>query len=166
MPFIRYSRDKRGYENTYVMHAYHGGHGAAGTRVLYFFHSPSHVKVGRRALDAEVLEALEHTHPDLPFDWPSLLRQPAPPPAPVVDWRERRGAGRTRARGQARTSSAPPARPTVEVEDETVLGRTLGVAEAARLRGRYRRVARADHAPGADARRSGPTDRARGASQP
>ena len=44
------------------MHAYH--HGAGRARVLYLFRSPSNVKVGRQALDGEVTEALEHTHPD------------------------------------------------------------------------------------------------------
>jgi hypothetical protein len=37
LPFIRYVRDKRGYEHTYVMHGYRAGQGAARARVLYVF---------------------------------------------------------------------------------------------------------------------------------
>jgi len=62
VPFIRHARDKRGYEQTFVMHAYRPGQGSSRARVLYLFRSPANMKVGRRALDAEVTEALEHTH--------------------------------------------------------------------------------------------------------
>ncbi len=77
MPFIRVTRDKRGYESTLVMHAYRPNGGGQRGRVLYFFRTPSNLQMGRRALDAEVMEALEHTHPDLSFDWTTLLRDPA-----------------------------------------------------------------------------------------
>jgi hypothetical protein len=146
LPFIRYARDKRGYESTFVMHAYRAGQGGARTRVLYFFRSPSNLKIGRRPLDAEVQEALEHTHPDLSFDWDMLLREP--PPA--------RFEPRERARRPTRSEAARPQPPAeaqaaVVIEDESVLGRTLGAREAARLRGRYndllQRVARRARTP-------------------
>jgi hypothetical protein len=72
VPFIRCARDKRGYDATYVMHIYRPGQGNSKTRILYFFRSPAHIKVGRRVLEPEVMEALEHTHPDLNFDWTTL----------------------------------------------------------------------------------------------
>ena len=79
MPFIRYTRDKRGYETTYVMHGYRQGQGSGRTRVLYLFRSPAHIKIGRKVLDEEAREGLAHTHPDLSFDWTSLAREtPAP----------------------------------------------------------------------------------------
>jgi len=111
LPFLRYTRDRRGYETTYLMHGYRPAQGSGQTRVLYLFRSPAHVKVGRRPLDEESREALEHTHPDLNFDWAALGREPAP-----------------------------------HHFDPSELGRTLGAAEAARLRERYgelvRRIAR------------------------
>ena len=58
MPFIRYTRDKRGYETTFVMHAYRPGNGGRGTRVLYLFRSPAHIRIGRQPLDEEAREAL------------------------------------------------------------------------------------------------------------
>jgi hypothetical protein len=126
LPFIRYTRDKRGYESTFVMHVYRAGTGASRTRVLYVFRSPSSLKVGRRAVEAEVREALEHTHPDLTFDWDALLREPASP----------RPDSRERPQRSGRPSRPEPAAPPV-IEDESLLGRTVGASAAARLRGRY-----------------------------
>lgn len=149
MPFIRHARDKRGYESTFVMHAYRGSNGASRTRVLYLFRSPSSLKVGRRALEPEVMEALEHTHPDLAFDWTTLLREPG---LPRMDPRERqprasRSGGRPDA---ARLRQAAEPAPAI-LEDESLLGRTLGAREAARLRGRYndlvQRIARRARTP-------------------
>jgi hypothetical protein len=132
VPFIRYARDKRGYESTFVMHAYRAGQGGGRTRVLYLFRSPSSVKIGRRPLESEVQEALEHTHPDLSFDWDTLLREPAPA---RMEPRERpRRPGRPDA---ARPPRQPGAAPPVVIEDESVLGRAIGAKEAGRLRGRY-----------------------------
>ena len=74
VPFIRRTRDKRGYENTYVMHAYRPAQGPHRTRILYVFRSPAGSRIGRDPLDGEVQEALEHTHPDLTFDWQALLQ--------------------------------------------------------------------------------------------
>jgi hypothetical protein len=162
VPFIRYSRDKRGYESTFVMHAYRPTQGAQQTRVLYMFRSLAHLKIGRKPLDPEVVEALEHTHPDLSFDWTALLREPAREAA-REDARARlarggRQGGRQRERSsgrqggrQARPTSRAEAAP-VEVapepmvDDQSLLGRVLGAKEAARLRGAYtqmmQRVAR------------------------
>jgi hypothetical protein len=153
LPFIRHARDKRGYDTTFVMHAYRAGTGNARTRILYVFRSPPNLKVGRRVLDPEVVEALEHTHPDLTFDWPVLMREPAPP---RVDPRERwQRPGRSGGSGGQR--SEPPSRPAPEptpppvIEDHSLLGRTLGAREAGRLRAKYQellqRVARRARTP-------------------
>ncbi len=134
------------------MHAYRAGQSGAQTRVLYFFRSPSNVVVGRKALDQEVLDALEHTHPDLTFDWRSMLRDPA---MSVVVREPRRGRperperDRSRDRkdtkdaGQRSATPAPASVPqpiAVSLEDESLLGTTLGAREAARLRGVYQDV--------------------------
>jgi hypothetical protein len=153
VPFIRYSRDKRGYESTFVMHAYRPTQGAQQTRVLYMFRSLAHLKIGRKPLDPEVVEALEHTHPDLSFDWTALLREPAREAA-REDARARlarggRQGGRQRERSsgrqggrQARPTSRAEAAPVEvapepKVDDQSLLGRVLGAKEAARLRGAY-----------------------------
>ena len=150
MPFIRHARDKRGYECTFVMHAYRSS--ASHPRVLYFFRTPSNVRVGRHPLDNEVMEALEHTHPDLAFDWPSLLRDTG---APRIEPRDRpqrppRSGGHRPAEPSRPRPAPEPAPPPVQ-EDESVLGRTIGVREAARLRGQYQdllqRIARRARTP-------------------
>jgi hypothetical protein len=98
--------------------------------VLYLFRSPSTVKVGRQAIEPEVREALEHTHPDLSFDWDALLREPA-----VTRSEPRERAQRPGRRDETRRGADLPV--AVVIEDESLLGRTLGVAEAAGLRRRY-----------------------------
>jgi hypothetical protein len=146
VPFIRYARDKRGYESTFVMLAYRGTNGAPRTRVLYVFRSPSNLKVGRRAIEPEVREALEHTHPDLSFDWDGLLHEPA---MPRFESRERPQRSERHDRSRGRPAPEPPVAPVIE--DESLLGRTLGAREAARLRRRYsdllQRIARRARTP-------------------
>jgi hypothetical protein len=126
VPFIRYARDKRGYESTYVMHAYRPGQGPQRARVLYLFRTPAHVKIGRKALEPEVMEALEHTHPDLSFDWTNL---PSERPIEPSDPRDREREHR-RSRPQSRGAEAPASRPTPApppvIEDESPLGRVVG----------------------------------------
>ena len=79
------------------MHAYRPAQGPHRTRILYVFRSPAGSRIGREPLDGEVQEALEHTHPDLTFDWQALLREFAEPlPRGRPDRTERTtGAGRT-----------------------------------------------------------------------
>ena len=68
MPFLRVIRDKRGYETTYLMHLYREGHRQR-SRILYVFRSPGGVRVGRGALDPDVLREIEVRYPDITFDW-------------------------------------------------------------------------------------------------
>jgi len=68
VPFLRVIRDKRGYETTYLMHLYREGHRQR-SRILYVFRSPGGVRVGRGALDPDVLRELEAQYPDIAFDW-------------------------------------------------------------------------------------------------
>jgi hypothetical protein len=137
VPFLRATRDKRGYETTYVVHTYRSGQGTGRTRVLYLFRTPGHIAIGRRPLDDEARVALEHTHPDLSFDWQALDREmvttrPQPAARPV---REGKGSN---GRPQDRPATPrPPAPPAAAAEDGSLLARTLGVREASRLRTRY-----------------------------
>jgi hypothetical protein len=68
VPFLRVIRDKRGYETTYLMHLYREGHRQR-SRILYVFRSPGSVRVGRGALDPDVLREIEAQYPDIAFDW-------------------------------------------------------------------------------------------------
>ena len=68
MPFLRVIRDKRGYETTYLMHLYREGHRQR-SRILYVFRSPGGVRVGRSALEPDVLREIEGRYPDIAFDW-------------------------------------------------------------------------------------------------
>lgn len=113
MPYVRFSRDKRGYESTYVLHV-HETSGAPKPRLLYWFRTPPDVKVGRAALDEDALRVLEASNPGVSFDWKQLLKSRPPTsgrsaetPAPN---RKRQGQQRV-SRGkspQPRDSSAAP----------------------------------------------------------
>jgi hypothetical protein len=143
VPFLRYARDKKGYETTYVMHSYRGTPTSGDARVLYLFRSPAHIGVGRRALDDEARAGLEHTHPDLSFDWHSLVKDAAPiKVAPPV---------RPHGRESRPQRQAPAPASVVVATDDSVLGRVLGVSEAARLRARYgeilQRITRRSRSP-------------------
>lgn len=73
MPHLKFSRDKKGYEYTSLVRpARKGGRGEP--RILYWFRTPPHVKVGRSALDEEAIRLIEEHHPDITFDWPRILK--------------------------------------------------------------------------------------------
>lgn len=44
------------------------------SRILYMFRTPGGVRVGREALDADVLKQLEAQHPDIEFDWNAVFQ--------------------------------------------------------------------------------------------
>src|SRR5262245_33788076 len=50
------------------MHLYREGHRQR-SRILYVFRSPGSVRVGRGALDPDVLREIEVQNPDIAFDW-------------------------------------------------------------------------------------------------
>ena len=110
MPFLRFSRDTRGYENTYVLHGFRSGE-RAGPRLLYWFRTPPNVRVGRLPLDETAIRAIEESNPELTFDWTKMLKVKAQvPPAP--------SSGRSSARrsGGGRAAAARPARPAAAPE--------------------------------------------------
>jgi len=73
MPFIRLSRDRRGYEHLYLLHM-DPRRGRARAALLYWARSPADLRVGREPLDRATQVRLERAHPDLVFDWTSLAR--------------------------------------------------------------------------------------------
>jgi hypothetical protein len=90
--FLRFSRDKRGYEHFYLVQPPIRGKGRP--RVLYWFRTPPNIKVGRAPLDPEIQRALESQNPDVAFDWKAIARAAIPPPVASEHWREHRRAER------------------------------------------------------------------------
>jgi hypothetical protein len=89
VPFVRVSRDKRGYEHIYLVHAATRRGKPARPRILYWYRTPPGVIVGREPFDPAVRRALEAQNPDVTFDWDKLVQMTAAPPD-VEPWRERR----------------------------------------------------------------------------
>ncbi|MGE0040021.1 MAG: hypothetical protein AB7H88_00105 [Vicinamibacterales bacterium] len=128
MPFLRFTRDRYGYENTVLLHAEQPG---ARPRVLYWYRSAPAVRVGRAALDEDAIRTIEVQHPDIDFDWPHILEVgPPPPPPPDFDRRsskprrkaKRPGGGAAPAAPSEPAASAPlvaaPAAPDAVTEEE------------------------------------------------
>lgn len=107
MPFLRFSRDKRGVENFYLVQATANRRGKVRPRVLYWYRSPPDVKVGREPFDADVRRALEKQNPDVIFDWRAIVETPIPS-ADADKWRERRRVERA-AKHAARAEAAEEA---------------------------------------------------------
>jgi hypothetical protein len=116
LPHLRFTRDKRGYENTYVVHSVRR-RGKARQRILYWFRTPPNVRVGRAALDEDAIRLIEEHNPDIEFDWNKILES-QPPAAPVVepnDRRQRTRGQRAGARGEGKEPESPEARPALPV---------------------------------------------------
>ena len=92
MAFLKFSRDKRGYEHFYLVQP-SNRRGKSASRVLYWFRTPPNVKVGREPFDEATRRTLEAQHPNVTFDWANLAATPVPAPEPER-WRERRSAER------------------------------------------------------------------------
>jgi hypothetical protein len=74
---LRFSRDKRGYENTFVVHTHGSGgrrRGKPRSRILYWFRTPPGVRIGRSALDEDAIRLIEEHNPDVEFDWTRILK--------------------------------------------------------------------------------------------
>lgn len=90
MPYLKFSRDKRGYEHFSIIEPGVMRRGKPSRpRLLFWFRSPPQVKVGRNPFTDEVRRAIEAQNPGVRFDWPRLLATPIPPPD-AEHWRERR----------------------------------------------------------------------------
>ena len=114
MPYLRFSRDKRGYENTYVLHTFRGKRGPE-PRLLYWFRTPPGARVGRGALDDEAMRAIEAGNPDLEFDWDEM-RKVKPPPRPPDGRRGKPRAAKAKKKRPEPAPAgkqAPPAAPAV-----------------------------------------------------
>jgi hypothetical protein len=91
VPFLRFTRDKRGYEQFALVHPTTNRRGKVRTRVLYWYRTPPGIRVGREPFDDSMRRALEAQHPDITFDWRKIVETPIPS-AETEKWRERRRA--------------------------------------------------------------------------
>ena len=130
MAFLRFSRDKRGYEHFYLVEPT-TRRGKSRNRILYWFRTPPGVKVGRLPFDDHVRRALEAQNPRASFDWKKLLETPIPPPAPDVEhWRERRRAERAAKQAAALEAAAETAAAAETSEDEQAVEELAGIEGA------------------------------------
>src|SRR6187551_263350 len=75
------------------------------SRILYMFRTPGGIRVGREALEADVLKQIEAQHPDIEFDWNAVFHnqqviETAPEP--------RRSRKRPASEGAAEGAPVPP----------------------------------------------------------
>ena len=128
MPFVRFSRDKRGYEHLYLIDT---GRDRSRSRVLYWFRTPPGVRVGRNPFDLETQKALERQNPDVHFDWAQIVAAKIPPPTPVENWREKRRVEKAMKRARAEDVTASDREP-----DNISEGPFTGYGRGKRGRGR------------------------------
>jgi hypothetical protein len=108
LPFLRFTRDKRGYETTSLVHAVRRG-GRSRQRILYWFRTPPGVKVGRPALDEDAIRWIEEHNPDIEFNWPKILEAQPPAETPPDEARNRRSRhDKAERRRKPKTSGVPP----------------------------------------------------------
>ena len=94
---MRFTRDKRGYENTFVVHTGGGRRrGKPRARILYWFRTPPGVRIGRAALDEAAIRLIEEHNPDVEFDWTRILKGQDAPVEEKPLQQDRRGRQRPR----------------------------------------------------------------------
>jgi hypothetical protein len=116
VPYLKISRDKRGYETYYLLEPPSDRSKQTRPRILFWFRTPPQVKVGREPFSEEIRQAIESQNPDLRFDWPRLMSV-QPPPIDVQRWRERRKL--ERAARQAVREAPEPEREAEAPEADT-----------------------------------------------
>jgi hypothetical protein len=189
VPYLRLTADRRGFENTFLLHVAAPGEAP---RVLYWYRTAPGLRIGRPALDDAAMRTLEAQYPDIDFDWGYILDMGAMTPveveAPVPPRRRKPQPpravdefGEDPARDSSRAPSAarPPSMPAADDADpglppperaETdpdsdfgpdLLAELLGRGIAASLRARHRDLAAgvAAHAWPDEAARKAAVDR-------
>jgi len=152
--FLKFSRDKRGYENFSLVEPVTGRRGKTRQRVLYWYRTPPNVRVGREPFDPHVMRALESRYPDVRFDWDQIRSTPIPSVEPEY-WRERRRVERVVRRLQEDEDAAAAAMPPASDPDLPEAG-PPGPGEPSRADCGPATVVEPPHAPGVDGR--GPTE--------
>ena len=171
MPFLRLTRDRRGYEHTFLLHADAPGQRP---RVLYWYRTAPEVLIGRPALDEDAIRGIEEQHPLIEFDWPAILalrevmppEDEAPPARPVRRGRPSRREPPSRSSSDAYTPrvALPPQAPAPAEDNpqefapfaETptthgLLEELVGREIATRLRARHAEILARIHEQGFEA---------------
>ena len=117
MPFLRFSKDRRGYENTFLLHSSRRRNDKDRPTLLYWFRTPPHVKVGRAAFDESAIRALEDQHPGVEFDWPRILAT-RPPDEVLEQERPKRPSARRSTPQSAAPAVPSPTAPTATQDEE------------------------------------------------
>ncbi len=129
MPFLRFTRDTRGYETTSVVHTFRR-RGKSRSRILYLFRTPANINVGRGALDEEAIRTIEESNPDLSFDWAKMLKLRAAAAAqPAERERGRRRSATPRAPQGRSKRSAPEGKPRARGKPDQVVDPTVSADE-------------------------------------
>jgi hypothetical protein len=116
------TRDRRGFENTFLMHADRPGDRP---RLLYWYRTAPGIGLGRSPLDEDAIRTIEEQHPDIDFDWPAILalaevmtpEDEAPPPRPQQQ-QQRQGKRRGRDSAPSREPSVPREQPAAARVEE------------------------------------------------
>jgi hypothetical protein len=165
LPFLRLTRDRRGFENTFLLHADHPGEKP---RLLYWYRTAPGIALGRPPLDEDAIRVIEEQHPDIEFDWPAILalsevmtpedeeparpqkRKPAPPRReprePRRDSRSEEPSAASEAPPEDESPGAEPiGEPRVDVEAPPsgpagLLEELVGREIATRLRARHAEI--------------------------
>jgi hypothetical protein len=122
--FLRFSRDKRGYENIYLVETQNRRGKPSRQRVLYWYRTPPGIRVGRPPFDEEARRRIEAQNPGVVFDWPTIVATPIPPVTENEQWRERRRAERAAKQAQRAEEAA-----AVRAERETTAEPSEGAIE-------------------------------------
>ena len=173
MPFLRLTRDRRGYENTFLMHQEGPGQKP---RVIYWYRTAPAILMGRPPLDEEAIRTIEEQHPSIEFDWPAILalrevmtpeeepraerpaRRPKPPrPAPDARPSPARPEAPAEIAAAALAADDEDDEDELEAESPAQVHTTFGLLEelvgreiATRLRARHAEVLSRIHAYAAD----------------
>ena len=131
MAFLRFTRDKRGYEHFYLVQPTTNRRGKVRTRILYWFRTPPNVKVGREPFDEALRRALEAQNPDVSFDWQKIVDTPIPS-ADTEKWRERRRLERAE-RAARQADSEEEETQEAEIEPTAVAEESLTIESTAAI---------------------------------
>ena len=117
MAFLRFTRDKRGYEHFSLVESTTNRRGKSRSRLLYGYRTPPNVRVGREPFDDAVRRELVAQNPNVQFDWRKIVETPIPS-AETERWRERRRAEKAE-KAARRAGAAAAVTDQVEDVDET-----------------------------------------------
>lgn len=160
MPHLRLTADRRGYENTFLLHSSTPGERA---KVIYWYRTAPGLRQGRPALDDGAMRTLEEQYPDIDFDWPYILDMASMTPVEVegpVPVRKRKPRrdddddldaapepvaaaplATPPARGAVAADAAPGDAPDPPADEVDLLGELMGRGIATSLRANHRDLA-------------------------